>query len=122
MVERSPEKAGVGGSTPSRGTIFSSTYERSKPWFGSIWFQNKTELAEVVLRIDATLRAGANIPNHGPRKKRTAASDRSGEPRGRPKRAIAAPTRLGKELLAGWNGAFGHLCRMASRAGPEEPT
>ena len=26
MVERSPEKAGVGGSTPSRGTIFSLTY------------------------------------------------------------------------------------------------
>ena len=26
MVERSPEKAGVGGSTPSRGTINSTTY------------------------------------------------------------------------------------------------
>jgi hypothetical protein len=26
VVERSPEKAGVGGSTPSRGTIFPSTY------------------------------------------------------------------------------------------------
>jgi hypothetical protein len=25
VVERSPEKAGVGGSTPSRGTIFSIT-------------------------------------------------------------------------------------------------
>ena len=27
MVERSPEKAGVGGSTPSRGTIKSTTYK-----------------------------------------------------------------------------------------------
>jgi hypothetical protein len=40
VVERSPEKAGVGGSTPSRGTTFSSTYGYVTPSFGSIWFQN----------------------------------------------------------------------------------
>jgi hypothetical protein len=30
VVERSPEKAGVGGSTPSRGTTKSTTYSHSK--------------------------------------------------------------------------------------------
>jgi hypothetical protein len=30
LVVRSPEKAGVGGSTPSLATIFSITYKRSK--------------------------------------------------------------------------------------------
>jgi hypothetical protein len=31
VVERSPEKAGVGGSTPSRGTIKSTTYKPQNP-------------------------------------------------------------------------------------------
>ncbi len=34
MVERSPEKAGVGGSTPSRGTIFSVIYKTQKTFLG----------------------------------------------------------------------------------------
>ena len=39
MVERSPEKAGVGGSIPSLATMFSVTYKAQKPRFGSNWFQ-----------------------------------------------------------------------------------
>ena len=39
IVERSPEKAGVGGSIPSLATIFSSTCECPFRRFGSIWFQ-----------------------------------------------------------------------------------
>ena len=77
---------------------------------------------DLALCIDATLRQGANIPNCELRKKRPAASDCRGEPRGRPKGAVATPTRLGKERLATWKGTFGHLSRMASCAGPEEPT
>jgi hypothetical protein len=38
-VERSPEKAGVGGSIPSLATTFSNTYRPSTPGFGSNWFQ-----------------------------------------------------------------------------------
>ena len=38
-VERSPEKAGVGGSIPSLATMFSITYRHSIPGFGSNWFQ-----------------------------------------------------------------------------------
>jgi hypothetical protein len=34
-----PEKAGVGGSIPSLATMFSNTYSRSNPSFGSNWFQ-----------------------------------------------------------------------------------
>jgi hypothetical protein len=34
-----PEKAGVGGSSPSLATIFSNTYRHSSPGFGSNWFQ-----------------------------------------------------------------------------------
>ena len=41
MVERSPEKAGVGGSIPSLATIFSSTYVAHKNRFCSILFQNQ---------------------------------------------------------------------------------
>ena len=41
VVERSPEKAGVGGSTPSRGTIFSITYKPQKPDSGTTCSQNK---------------------------------------------------------------------------------
>ena len=39
LVERSPEKAGVGGSIPSLATKFSNTYRYSTPRFGSNWFQ-----------------------------------------------------------------------------------
>ena len=39
MVERSPEKAGVGGSIPSLATTFSNTCRYSTPCFGSNWFQ-----------------------------------------------------------------------------------
>ena len=39
MVERSPEKAGVGGSTPSLATIIPITYVRSQPCPCSILFQ-----------------------------------------------------------------------------------
>jgi hypothetical protein len=40
VVERSPEKAGVGGSTPSRGTIKSTTYKSSETKTCSKLFQN----------------------------------------------------------------------------------
>jgi len=40
MVERSPEKAGGGGSIPSLATMFSITYEGRFPQFHSISFQN----------------------------------------------------------------------------------
>ena len=39
-MERSPEKAGVGGSIPSLATIFSIAYRPSKTQFHSISFQN----------------------------------------------------------------------------------
>jgi hypothetical protein len=39
-VERSPEKAGVGGSIPSLATIFSISYRPSKKQFHSVSFQN----------------------------------------------------------------------------------
>ena len=41
MVERSPEKAGVGGSIPSLATFFSITYSHPKPQFCSILFQKQ---------------------------------------------------------------------------------
>jgi hypothetical protein len=40
MVERSPEKAGVGGSIPSLATMFSLSYRPSKNQFHSVSFQN----------------------------------------------------------------------------------
>ena len=40
LVERSPEKAGVGGSSPSLATTFSITYGHSKTPFHSGSFQN----------------------------------------------------------------------------------
>ena len=40
VVERSPEKAGVGGSTPSRGTIKSTTYKTPEPKTCSNLFHN----------------------------------------------------------------------------------
>jgi hypothetical protein len=39
LVERSPEKAGVGGSIPSLATMFSITYKHSETSFHSISFQ-----------------------------------------------------------------------------------
>ena len=39
LVERSPEKAGVGGSIPSLATTFSISYSLFIPSFGSNWFQ-----------------------------------------------------------------------------------
>ena len=39
-VERSPEKAGVGGSSPSLATMFSITYEHPDTPFYSNSFQN----------------------------------------------------------------------------------
>ena len=38
-AERCPEKAGVGGSSPSLATTFSNTYRRLISSFGSNWFQ-----------------------------------------------------------------------------------
>jgi hypothetical protein len=40
LVERSPEKAGVGGSIPSLATMFSTTYRHPYRQFHSISFQN----------------------------------------------------------------------------------
>ena len=40
MVERSPEKAGVGGSIPSLATIFSSTCPLLIFGFGCNWLHN----------------------------------------------------------------------------------
>ena len=40
MVERSPEKAGVGGSIPSLATMFSIAYSSPKTQFHSNSFQN----------------------------------------------------------------------------------
>ena len=40
LVERSPEKAGVGGSIPSLATILSITYALVRNHIGSTWFQN----------------------------------------------------------------------------------
>ena len=39
LVERSPEKAGVGGSIPSLATMFSITYNHQNSRLGSNWFQ-----------------------------------------------------------------------------------
>jgi hypothetical protein len=39
LVERSPEKAGLGGSIPSLATMFSVTYRSSKNQFHSVSFQ-----------------------------------------------------------------------------------
>ena len=57
MVEYSPEKAGVGGSTPSRGTLFSTTYTCLKS--NSVPFCSKTnqKLAEVCLNSDLSREA-----------------------------------------------------------------
>jgi hypothetical protein len=41
VIDRSPEKTGVGGSTPSRGTIFSIAYKYAQPRVCSILFQNQ---------------------------------------------------------------------------------
>jgi hypothetical protein len=45
MADYSPEKAGVGGSTPSLATIFSIRYEPLLPRLVSICFQLPTEFS-----------------------------------------------------------------------------
>ncbi len=44
VVERSPEKAGVGGSTPSLATIFSITCTSCNSLFGCNWLQFLLEI------------------------------------------------------------------------------
>ena len=44
MVERSPEKAGVGGSSPSLATIFSTTYKMAAGERGAKGFVNSETL------------------------------------------------------------------------------
>jgi hypothetical protein len=53
LVERSPEKAGVGGSIPSLATTFSNTYKSSTSGFGSNWFQS--QLPDTVWALDRWL-------------------------------------------------------------------
>jgi hypothetical protein len=53
VVERSPEKAGVGGSTPSRGTTKSTTYKPQKPKTCSNLFQNSNS-GPVEVCLDCT--------------------------------------------------------------------
>ena len=56
MEERSPEKAGGGGSIPSLATIFSITYRPSKNQFHSVSFQKlwsaETRLSDETWRRD----------------------------------------------------------------------
>ena len=47
VVERSPEKAGVGGSTPSLATMFSITYPLAFPHLGPLWVQFNSFTARV---------------------------------------------------------------------------
>ena len=49
MVERSPEKAGVGGSTPSLATTFSATYPLAFPHLGPLWVQFRPFTAHVLI-------------------------------------------------------------------------
>ena len=49
MVERSPEKAGVGGSTPSLATMFSITCTSRISLFGCNWLQFPPELQLILL-------------------------------------------------------------------------
>ena len=52
-VERSPEKAGVGGSIPSLATLFSGSYRLPLPLFCSILFQFHTQgLPVFVSKLD----------------------------------------------------------------------
>jgi hypothetical protein len=52
LVERSPEKAGVGGSSPSLATTFSITYSYPLPAFCSILFQFQFRLAGICLNSE----------------------------------------------------------------------
>jgi hypothetical protein len=49
VVERSPEKAGVGGSTPSLATMFSITYPLALPHLGPLWVQFRPFTARVLI-------------------------------------------------------------------------
>jgi hypothetical protein len=60
LVERSPEKAGVGGSIPSLATVLSITYNHSKPQLCSILFQKQNRLAELCLKFWNTIGPSRN--------------------------------------------------------------
>jgi hypothetical protein len=49
VVERSPEKAGVGGSTPSLATILSITCTSGVSLFGCFWLQFPSETQLIVV-------------------------------------------------------------------------
>jgi hypothetical protein len=54
MDERSPEKAGVGGSIPSLATMFSITYEPPKSGFGPNWSNSaRKDLSQQLSRFVA---------------------------------------------------------------------
>jgi hypothetical protein len=55
-VERSPEKAGVGGSIPSLATMFSVVYRPSKIQFHSVSFQKLG-----LLRLASWMKLGVRI-------------------------------------------------------------
>jgi hypothetical protein len=52
LVERSPEKAGVGGSIPSLATIDSVAYRPPDSQFHSVSFQIQKWSTEICLRVD----------------------------------------------------------------------
>jgi hypothetical protein len=69
MGERSPEKAGVGGSIPSLATVFSITYNHPKPQFCSILFQKKNRLAELCLKFWNATDGSAMASKSSPQRK-----------------------------------------------------
>ena len=65
MAVASPEKAGVGGSTPSLATIFSTTYKPSFPNLASNCVQNSVDhFAEAVYRTSLRLGHILNVNVH----------------------------------------------------------
>jgi hypothetical protein len=63
VVERSPEKAGVGGSTPSRGTIFSITYNQQEP--NPVTSCHRTNSSDAEVCLSLSLANPAQIPRAG---------------------------------------------------------
>ena len=63
MVERGPEKAGVGGSIPSLATTLSTTYNRVERQFRSETFQSRGGVG--LLRIRNTFQTERPRPNIG---------------------------------------------------------
>ena len=49
LGDYSPEKAGVGGSTPSLATMFSATYPLAFPHLGPLWVQFRPFTAHVLI-------------------------------------------------------------------------